>query len=154
MEKLDVVIDSVKENAHLIISSFEQHLLTVFAIDSGGVSILYPLLDSQDDFKHCMTTILRQLNSYAYVMVSEAWIAKFKTESDILKSIMNGEMQIIDLPPDDRQEVLVITAVERRKYYRSWTANIEYSRENERYLDEWKEIVGKPTGGKMMLEDW
>ena len=73
--------------------------------------------------------------------------------SPLIPKLDSGEILVSDLPPDDKCEVVMITAVENGESYRSWCANIQYTSDDKRVLGEWKE---NPTDvvGRMVLKQW
>ena len=68
--------------------------------------------------------------------------------------ILSGEIRVSELPPDDKDEILMISIAERNKTFRQFIAKIKYTSDNKRYLDDvWKESPSDTTG-RMIIKEW
>jgi len=153
MSELEEAIQFAKDVSKTIIESGEEHRPILIAVTSAGIG-LCPLSPVKKDlWRQTITALLRQLNAYAYVFISEAWTAELPKDSLTTQKLLRGEIKVSELPPDDRIERLLIIAAENGKSIRSWAAKIRYTRESERYLDEWKE-ADKVGEGRVIITEW
>lgn len=151
-EQLSGLIGLAKENARRIVESGEEHIHIMLIINPEGVSIVNPIGD-KDTFKPVMTAFLNMINASGYVQVVETWSARLTRDSPLVEKICSGEVKVSELPPDDRFEQILITAVENGISHCEWVSTIRYRPDGGRYLDGWKMITGK-TSGRMFLDRW
>jgi len=64
-----------------------------------------------DTFQDQVTKALREQKASGYVFITEAWQATHES----LHKVSNGEAHVSDLPPDDREEVIMTITVEKGK---------------------------------------
>jgi len=153
MQTMEQTIQMAKDTSRYIIDSGEEHMpilimFTSTEVVNAGISGM-----EKEDFKVVVSQLLRHFHAHAYIFINECWMTKLNMDSPLFQELESGRKQISDLPPDDREEVIVITATENGKSCRMWTANIQYTRDDKRYLGEWKEMdsVGD---GRMTLKEW
>lgn len=152
-ELLGQAVDFAKKQSKEIVESGEEHIPIILALTPESANIIPLNGMDKDRFKEDICGVLRQLNAYAYVFINEAWVAKLPIDSPTVQRIFNGEVSISELPLDDRIEMLTVAAAENGKSYRMWSAKIRYTREGKRYLGEWEEMGGSPTG-RLILREW
>lgn len=64
-----------------------------------------------DTFQEQVTKALREQKASGYVFITEAWQATHESPH----KVSNGEAKVSDLPPDDREEVIMTITVEKGK---------------------------------------
>jgi len=153
MDELEKVVSFVMDKSRNIIDSGDTHepIMLIITPESVHTVGLYNM--NKDTFCDAMTDLFRQFHAYAYVFINEAWQAKIKKDSPLILKLNSGKITVQDLPPDDKEEILTITAVENGLSYRCYEANIKYTKSGNRYLDKWKELKGNVTG-RMVIKEW
>lgn len=150
---LDESIEFAKEVAREIIESGEQHQPIMLTLTPQGRNIMLLSGIDKDEFQHNMATLLRQFNAYAYIYIDEAWVTNLPADCPTVQKLLRGDVTVSELPPDDKDEILMIMAAENGKSICSWMAKIRYTRDDKRYLDEW-EKMDKVGEGRMILRKW
>lgn len=150
---IDQVVDMVKSKSEIIIDSGKQHQPLMLIITKDNDLIIAQLIgDFAPKFKVVMAEILRKSKAKAYVFIDESWTATLNKNSPTVKRLLSGEITVPDLPLDDRNEELVIVAIENNKSIRVWSAVIGYRRDNKRFLKDWNEA--KVNDGRLVLRSW
>lgn len=153
MIALEETIEFTKKQAKAIVESGEEHRPIMLVFTPEGITPVLLKDVDKDIFKPVISEFLQQLRAYAYIFINEAWATKLSEDSPTVQRLLKGEISVSELPLDDRDEMLIITAAENGKSYRGWSAKIRYTREGKRYLGEWEEIRGISTG-RLILKEW
>lgn len=153
MNELDKVIDFAKEQSRAIVESGDEHVPVMIAISPDSVNIIALVNIDKDAFVSNVSRLLRELRAHAYVFINEAWGTRLLSNSPTLRRVLNGEITVSQLPPDDKEEILTVTAVENGRSFTCWSANVKYTRDGSRYLGEWDKMGGIPTG-RLILKEW
>ena len=167
MEKLNELTEFIKAQARELAKN-EEHCPMLFVITPDrGVGITPISGFDKDHFQEIVSNGLRREGATGYVLVNEAWMAKFVgdkksksfSDSPWLGKLLKGEISVSELPPDDRIEALMLTSVENGKSYVVWQAKIEYSTDGRRIIGSWEKIIdtagniGK-LDGRLVLKSW
>lgn len=155
MNSLDEVIQIAKVGARQIVESDEQHEPILFAISEDDISIIQLEGNFRPRFKEVLGSILKQFHADSYVFVNEAWTATLPKDSPWTKKLLSGEITVSDLPLDDRQEVVMIIAVENSISVRMYQAVIRETVDERRQLGDWN-LLDNPDSfsGRMSLTSW
>lgn len=154
MVELEEMVIEAKARAEEIIKTGQQHAAIVIAITPDTVNVIgFDAID-KNLFVPFLRHVLLQMNAYAYLFITEAWMAKTGSGSNLTKWLLSGEIGIADLPPDDKSEEIMITVVENGKSFCVWSASIKYTIDDQRYIGEWKKMEGPSLGGRMVLKEW
>lgn len=153
METIEQVIQMTKDTSRGIVESGQEHKpILIMLAPTEVINTLIPWIE-KENFKEVISQLLRHFHAYAYIFINEGWAAKLDNGSPLFQELLSGRKKVLELPLDDREEMLMIMAAENKKSYRMWTANIRYTHDDKRYLGEWKEAdnIGE---GRMMLKEW
>lgn len=151
---LDEAVSLAKQQSRSIVESGEEHIPLLLVLTPSGLGLVRPVVKDKNTFKSALTELLVMLSASAYVMIYGAWSTRIDKDSPLLDRILSGELAISELPLDDREEILTITAVDNGKSYRCWAAKISYDHDN-RHLGEWKEMPKDgAASGRMVLKEW
>ena len=156
-EKIDLQqqIQFAKEEAVEIVESGEElgPIMTIFTphgIDVVSIPLTNDMI--KDVFKQVIGSLLQTLDAYAYIFVQEMWSARISKDSPLTPRLLSGEISVSDLPLDDKEEMLAIMAAENGESFQFWSAKIQYTRDDRRYLGEWSEIGSGE--GRLVLKEW
>ena len=134
-EGLDGLIEFVKFGAKQIIDSGQEHASMLFVVDnSDRMTVgLVPLgsVKEKSMFKMLLPDILRKQNAVYYVYINEAW------ETSSSRPLEEG-IGVVDLPLDDRVEIVLLVGGERGKTPRFVEAKIR-TVNDKRTLEDWYE---------------
>ncbi len=141
------LVEFAKETATGIVESGEEHRLIALIETKAGVVAA----DLQELPKEVCMAVLRQLlgelEATSYVLVGEAWM------TDSQRPGSEG-VRVRDLPPDDRCEVLMVSAVRKGEAQpRAQFAVIDCTPEGRR-LRAWQSMDGGTMTGRMVLTEW
>jgi hypothetical protein len=104
-----------------------------------------------DTFQEQVTKALREQKASGYVFVTEAWQAILESQYKVL----NGEDNVSDLPPDDREEVIMTITVEKGKSPRVSSAVIVPTSEGRTVKKFRSDIEAEGViEGHMVVTDW
>lgn len=127
-DKLLQITATLKPWIYNIIASREQHAPFLFVLDdSNHINIISLSLSEEvkQTFKSTLVKFLRLCNAQGYIMIMESWITTMDKDNSLLKSIENGEIKVIDLPLDDRKEVIMLISVDREGNIQTEMADIK-----------------------------
>lgn len=147
-ELLDIE-DTVKSIATQVIEGGHEHRPLAIVASPDGVSIVSFGSVPKDAFKNILLDILHKEHAYGYVFVDEAWMTNVAANR-----IINEGISISELPPDDRDEVICIIAVENKCGCRFSISKILYNRDNTRTLDKFKTIEPGISEGRLVVPSW
>ena len=151
----ELIVNTLKLMATKIINEEQEEHLPMVFIPTETELVIVPLLgDFRPDFKNLITSALHLLHSDTYVLVNESWIAELSVDSPRTKKITEGEMTVSDLPLDDRQEVLMLMAVENGTCFQLYQAKINYDMSGLRQLGEWVEFPSDGIMGRLVVKEW
>lgn len=154
MIDLEEAIQLAKEQAKAIVESGEEHQPIMLVFTPQGISAMLLEGMDKDRFKQVIGGLLHHLHAHAYILIHEAWTANLDKNSPLVQELLSGRKKVSELPPDDKTETLMIMVAENGKSYRFWSAKIRYTRDGDRYLDEWEEKKGENPTGRMILREW
>ena len=136
----------VQDKAKEIIESGQEHQPIVFILSATReISIIGIDLseESKEYFIPVLQRILRERNAVSYVFVYEAYMSH---------TIPPKGKRVRDLPPDDREDVLMITSCENEKKVSTYQAIIRNTPRG-RKLESWSDpYIG--AQGRMVVEKW
>lgn len=156
MNDLDKLVDLAKKCSRDIIEMGMEHDMILMALTPKGVHVIK--VECAEEAKvilaPAITQLLRNANAYAYVLIHEAWMSKIDPGSQTFKELSAGKKQVRDLPLDDKAEIVMIASAVRNRYIKQYVAEIKYTPDHKRYLDDnWKESPEEPTG-RMVIKEW
>ena len=106
---------------------------------------------SKDTFKEQVTKALREQQASGYVFITEAWQATHES----LHKVSNGEANVSDLPPDDREEVIMTITVEKGKSAKVCSAVIVSTPKGRMVKKFRSDIEAEDVmEGRMVVMDW
>ena len=152
---LDRLLESVKGASKSIIEDDGQELTMLMLVETPGkVHVIGGWSKvSKDAFAIMATLTLQGLGATGYVFVSEAWAARFAKDSPLVDRIFGGEIRVMDLPPDDREEIVQIMGCERNGKPFLVHAIIENTPQGRRLREfvkeEWERLEGR-----MVVTEW
>lgn len=150
---IEQTIQMAKDTSRNIIESGQEHKpILIMLTPTEVINTLIGWIE-KENFKGVISQLLRYFHAYAYIFINEAWVAKLDKGSPLFQELLSGRKKISELPLDDKIEMLTITMAENGKSCRIWAANIRYTRDDKRYLEEWKE-ADKVGEGRMILKEW
>ena len=149
------LLEVAKRSAREIVESGEEHNAIMVVETPHALQVLRVLLTdhNKSSFAPAMTCYLRSQNALKYVFISEGWAVKAVADAPITRRLSRGEIRIMDLPPDDRTEILQITAHQRGEPPRLLTAPIRNTPQG-RLLGDFTEYVADQIGGRMLIKEW
>ena len=108
---MDLEKDAKKEVKTFIEQTGEEHepILLVETPEGTATGVFDDF--NIDTFQEQVTKALREQKASGYVFITEAWQATHES----LHKVSNGEAHVSDLPPDDREEVIMTITVEKGK---------------------------------------
>lgn len=147
------MIDLAKEVSASIVESGQEHMPMLIVRARESVSVIgMPV--PKEQFRGMMVHLLQSCAADAYVLVNEAWAAKLSPESPIVKELCDGDVAVHELHPDDREEIVIITAARNDKEIVCWHAVIDSDLGTGcRKLRSWDKMEGQLTG-RMIVERW
>ena len=160
MSEIDKLIEVAKLTSKHIIEDLQQeHIPTMLILAPKGKIIAPVKLETEEDkenFKFIATSLLHQLNAYAYAFISEAWMSSLPFDSPTGRDLLNGTKRVTELPLDDKEEILCIHVVKKETYHKEVSAKIKYKTDNSRYLDKWEETEEyiEPPLGRLTVWSW
>lgn len=156
MSELDDLVNLAKTRSRDVIEMGMEHDTILMALTPKGVHIIKIEFSEKAKviFSPALATLLKSINAYAYVLINEAWMTKIDPSSQIYKELSDGKKQVRDLPPDDKCEVVMITEAVKNRYINQYVAEIKYTPNYKRYLDDnWKKSPDEPIG-RMVIKEW
>jgi len=151
------LIEMIKSKASLIVESGEEHQPMLFILSNDGKLVICQIagltISAKKDWKFVIPEILRKFNATAYAQVFEAWVTD-RSDPETLRRLDSGEIGVVDLPPDDRSEQIMISFFENGKTPVVWIGKIQTYREH-RFIEKW-EAMSDPSSfsGRMMVTEW
>ena len=147
--------DRAKQSARATIDSGSEHPPLFFVITSGGgTAVLAPCSELDERFKgifqEVVSRILKKIRAAGYVFVFEGYLAT----GGAAEKACRDNRQISSLPPDDREEALVIISS-----MRGGPASLQYAvisrYAGRRTLGEFQTPPGVTgVGGRMLVTEW
>ena len=149
------LLEVAKGSARQIIESGEEHHMIMVIETPHALQVLRILLTDHNkpSFVPAMTHYLQSQNALSYVFISEGWAVKATTGAPIIRRLSSGEIHIVDLPPDDRTEILQIIAHQRGETPHLFTAPIRNTPQG-RLLGDFTEFVADQISGRMVIKEW
>ena len=152
MVNLKQLTDVAKQGAEL--NCVNQELLPVLILDTPigiqAIGVTSPDLNDLEAEKQTIvetiTQILKKWKATQYVHVHEGYATTF------VESAERVNYQIRELPPEDRYDVAVVTAVKKGKPAIGFTAIIDSSNDGTRKIREWEASVA--VDGRFVITDW
>ena len=160
MSEIDELIEVAKVTSRHIIEDLQQEHIPIMLILTPrgkiGAPVRLETKEDKENFQTIATSLLHQLNAYAYAFISEAWMSSLPVDSPTGKDLLNGTKRVTELPLDDREEILCIHVVKRDAYHKEVSAKIKYKVDNSRYLDKWEEteVDSEAPIGRLTVWNW
>ena len=147
MANLDNLIQLAEEKSKYVIEVMREQHDFIALVDSGDkmtvVSFNLPEEDKHS-FAPAFAHLLRELKAVRYILISEAWATTSKRPS-------TEGIRVSELPLDDRDEILQITAVENKGIMKSKMAIIDNTPRG-RKLREFRAM--QVLSGRMVVKEW
>jgi len=127
----------------------------LFTLRDGKLSLApLPLTEaSKDNFKPTLTKTLRVFGVDSYIIVNEAWQASLTPNSQYTPLLEQGKLKVSEIPLDDKEEIICLTAVENGKSFTLYSAKIR-TYPDKRIIDDWKESLSTEITGRLVLKEW
>ena len=148
---LDEMLALAKACSQEIVKKGEQHApIVIFSgREAGAACIELPDKRAKEHFAETLRGLLCRFSARRYVFICEAWRATGKAAEQVVRS-----GSILDLPPDDREEVINIIAVENGGRALMCYAVILNHPEGRR-LGEWSKVeTPDMLSGRMVVTRW
>jgi len=153
MTTLDKMEQCAKESSKRIVESGDTHN-PIMLVDTPMGLCVVGIGGLKDKFRTSIPPLLRKMRATGYVLIVEAWTTITPVGSDNARKILGGEMEVHELPPDDRDEAIIIISVEKGNRGKVMTAIIDNT-PNGRKLRQFRDLPGASRSmGRMAIEDW
>lgn len=153
---LDKLVEFAKDASKAVVQSGQEHV-PMLIVRAGEELTIVVVEVPKAVFRDAAIHLLRKLRADAYVLVNEGWRSNVAKDSPIVQDLVDGKVTVSQLHPDDRDEVLLVTAVENGGDIVCWNAMIEVDWLNDeecvRRLCPW-ERMGDIVTGRMVIERW
>ena len=148
-----VKIEQMAIATALKIAEEEEHNPTMLVLTGkGDLALGHISLKDKDLFKPTVLRILQDSQAIGYVFVVEGW----RATGPVAERALRQGLAVRDLPPDDREEILTITVVERGTAYRTTIFSITQLLMGRllRPLDVLSSEKRGTLEGRMVVLDW
>jgi hypothetical protein len=147
-------IDALFQTAKAVsrdIAEREELIPVILTMDHEGAVGIITIGSINESVKQSfipvVSAVLKRVNAQAYVFVNEAFMSSSSRAA-------SGEVQVSDLPPDDRDEIVLLTGKEKGCTMRSSYAVIDHKPAGRR-LREWVDVpTGATLEGRMVVTEW
>lgn len=150
------LVEQVKIKARLIVETNEEHMPIVLILSPNNQVNLVGLTGFNERvkeiYKEALPKLLQHFNAIGYIQIFEGWQASVSPESETCKKLESREVKISELPPDDKQEILILTYATKNEYVVE-LAKIDNTPQG-RKLREWVVMPGKDLTGRMIVKEW
>ena len=152
MVNLNQLTEVAKQGAEM--NCVNQELLPVLLLDTPmgiqAVGVTSPDLDDLEAEKQAIvetiTQVLKKWKATQYVHVHEGYATTF------IESAEKVDYQVRKLPPEDRYDMALITAVKKGKPAKGFTAIIDSLNDGTRKMRKWEESIA--VDGRFVITDW
>ena len=153
MDSFNELVEYAKERSRAIVEAGERHAPMMLVLLPDDTVAVWPLPEMDRDlFKNAVANVLRTMGACAYVMVQEAWESAVQDEATLAR-LEAGEVQVSDLPADDRRDILMIVAARNGQPCRMLQAEVSETPQGRR-LGDWWEAPAGGIKGRMVIEGW
>ena len=149
------IMTMIKPKVRSIVDSGEQHIPIIFILDNSMcINVMSMDLpeETKQIFKPILTRLLRDCDAQGYVMVTESWGATLSIDNPAIKDLKEGKIKVVDLPLDDRYEMISLFAVDKEGNTHTEVAKIKDTIDK-RYLEDFIKI-DSPFDGRMIVTNW
>ena len=144
--------DFIKITVKKIIEELNQEINPMLFITTQGKYTVVPLNADKDLWPYLIKGAIDIWGASEYILVTEAYQAKIKPESEFAKKLLSGEMAVKDLPADKREDIVSILYVLSTGKASMASAIIDTNAEGKRSLRQWKTM--KDVTGRFVLTAW
>lgn len=127
MESFKAFAAFIHEQAKSVLVADKNHGEMVFFMPLSGQGHVMPWVgDDRDAQNKWMRRYIRENYIYGVVHVGEVWarFAETGPKDHTLKQVIDGEIRVSELKPEDRKEALSVTAQSRDGYAHTWVDEI------------------------------
>jgi len=155
--ELNEVVRTIKSQVKVIIednNDEQQPIMFVFTPERTIIAAMELTDETKAVYRPMMTALLRKLNAFAYISINEGWTyTAHDIHSQEAREVLSGKVQVRDLPPHDRQEIVMITVIENKKSSEVHQAKIIHTKDDRRVIGEWlkRDEIGE---GRMIVKEW
>ena len=150
--KLTELADLGKKGAEM--NCIHQELLPVLIMDTPeGIQIVGITTPDLEDIEaekawmeHAIKSTLRKAKATQYAHVVEGWATTFIEASNRVQGLIRN------LPPDDREDVAIVSAIRKGQPPLSFTSIIDTLPDGTRKVREWSKA--EQTEGRMVITEW
>ncbi|MFQ5826305.1 MAG: hypothetical protein ACE5IA_03015 [Dehalococcoidia bacterium] len=135
-----------RSKAKEVVESGQKHENIALIDGPQGLQVVLLAIDDKDQFVAGLTELLRRVKAERYVMVSEAWATTSARP-------LSERIGVGQLPPDDREEILLIVSCERGKKVNLTTARIDNTPAGRR-VGEFTRMEEGWAKGRMIVNEW
>ena len=149
----DQFLDWLKKSARRIAMD-EEHVPMLFGVLPTGMPAVAHLATlDKDSWGDAVCGFIDEVNPAFYAFVSEAYMAVAKSkDSEKFKQVMNEG--VASLPPDDREDVLMITLCENDGKARLFTCKVHPENAGKRVVGDWEESKMHQVVSRHLMLKW
>lgn len=114
------------------------------------LSMYFPGELPKEHFREVFSKVFNTLGVIGYVLCTFAWMAATDSKSAVSKLLDDNQIQIADLPLDDRTEVIWLVGCERGKKPLSFISKVKG--EDKYAVGEWQQIP--EIDGRLVISEW
>ena len=117
----------------------QQHEPMLLVEGDGGVTPVV-LADIPKEYWGGVTMdLLKKTNAIGYVFICETWTTDSEINPESAKRVIDGELKVSELPPDDRKDCVMVLSQEKGRS-KMWMSEVDEI-PGGRKMGEWKEMV-------------
>lgn len=122
----------------------------LFVFTQNEISMYCPSEIPKEHFKAVFSQVFKVLGVAGYILCTYGWMAVTDPKSAVSKLLDENQLQISDLPLDDRTEVIWLVGCERGKNPISFIAKVQGG--DKHAIGEWKQVA--EIDGRLVIKEW
>ena len=130
----------------------QQHEPMLLVEGDGGVTPVV-LADIPKEYWGGVTMdLLKKTNAIGYVFICETWTTDSEINPESAKRVMDGELKVSELPPDDRKDCVMVLSQEKGRS-KMWMSEVDEI-PGGRKMGEWKDMSECKMTNNILPEVW